>query len=131
MSDIPEDKQTHADRVRQARSNRSLRSLPSDSQEKWPANLGELLEWYTNEVEDVTRAAQLRLRNATKVIEDHRRGKTSFNEAAKAVDAHYDKWGRIFPGEIEDTIRGQSDEKINKAIEEFRARRKRESRGQG
>ena len=117
-------KQTHAERVGPKKRNRSLRVLPADSQGNWPANLGELLEWYTNEVEDVTRAAQLRLRSATKVIADYRRGEISFDEAGERVSAHDLKWGHKMPGQVEDVVRGQSDEEVNKAIDAFRERGK-------
>ena len=125
----PEEKPLHAEKVRRARPNRSLRVLPSDAREQWPANFGEVLEWYTNEVEDVTRAAQLRLRNASKVIADYRQSKVSFEDTVQRVRDHDTKWGQIFPGEVEGIIRGKNDEEIEKAIAE--ARQRSESRGRG
>lgn len=128
----PEDKLSHAERVGRKRQNRSLQLLRFDSKKRWPATLGELLEWHTNEVEEVMRAAQLRLRDSAKVIEDHTRGNISFEEAQKRVMAHDMKWGEIFPGGIDGDTRGKSDEEINSAIEEARqARIKREREGRG
>ncbi len=129
--ETPAEPPSHASRARKTGRNRSLKVLPTDSKEAWPANLGELLEWYTNEVEDVTRAAQLRLRHATKVISDYREGAITFDEAKEAVSAHYDKWSAIFPGEIESIVRGQSDEKINAALDAYVAERKEEGQGRG
>lgn len=125
--ELPPEK-THAERVRRKKANRSLKVLPSGSDNEWPANLGELLEWHLNEVEEVMRAAQLRLRGSAKVIEDYRRGKIDFAEAGERVDAHETRWGEIFPGEIGDGTRGQSDEEIHQAIDEFRSRRSRQGR---
>jgi hypothetical protein len=112
----PEDKPQHAEKVRRVKPNRSLRLLPSNAREAWPANFGEVLEWYTNEVEDVTRAAQLRLRNAAQVINDYRENKVSFENTRKRVFDYDRKWGQIFPGQVEGIIRGKSDEEIEKAI---------------
>jgi hypothetical protein len=108
---------THAERVQRKRSNRSLKVLPSGTQEQWPANLGELLDWHTNEVEEVMRAAQLRLRDSAKIIEEYRRSTIGFDEAAERVMAHSMKWGEIFPGGIDGNTRGKSDEEIHSAIE--------------
>lgn len=125
----PEHEPAHAERVRRKMANRSLKVLPSGSKEQWPANLGELLDWHTNEVEEVMRAAQMRLRDSAKVIEDYRRGKIGFDEAAERVMAHETKWGETFPGGITGNTRGKSDEEINKAIDEFRSRSSGEGRG--
>jgi hypothetical protein len=118
----PEPETTHAERVRRKRANRSLKVLPSGSKDQWPANLGELLEWHTTEVDEVTRAARLRLLDTATIIEDYRRGRIDFDEAVERVEAHETKWGETFPGGITGT-RSMSDEEINKSIDEFRQRR--------
>jgi hypothetical protein len=116
----------HTERVKRKNTNRSLKVLPSGSKDEWPANLGELLEWHTNEVEEVMRAAQLRLRDSAKVIDDYRRGKIEFAEAQERVMNHDMKWGERFPGGIDGTTGGRSDEEINTAIVTYRA-----SKGRG
>lgn len=121
----PEDKPSHAERVGRKRKNRSLKVLPSGSKDEWPANLGELLEWHTNEVEEVMRAAQMRLRDSAKVIEDYRQEKIDLREAQERVMAHDTKWGQIFPGGIDGTTRGKSDEEISSAIAAYRASKSR------
>jgi hypothetical protein len=130
-SEGPE-RHTHAERVRRKRVSRSLKVLPSDAKEQWPANLGELLEWHTNEVEEVMRAAQLRLRDSANIIEDYRLSKIDFDEAAERVTAHDMKWGEIFPGGIDGNTRGKSGEEINRAIEKAKLdKRTRETEGRG
>jgi hypothetical protein len=121
----PGDKSSHASRVGRKRQNRSLKILQSGSKNEWPANLGELLEWHTNEVEEVMRAAQMRLRDSVTVIEDYRQGKIDLGEAQERVMTHDAKWGQIFPGGIDGTTRGKSDEEINSAIEAYRASKSR------
>lgn len=95
----PQDKASHASRVGRKRPNRSLKVLPSGSGDEWPANLGELLGWYTLVVEEATKAMQMRLHDASKVIEDYRHNKTTFEEAAKAVHDYHGRWGDAFPRE--------------------------------
>lgn len=120
-----EDNASHAGRVGNKRKNRSLKVLPSGSKGEWPANLGELMEWHTNEVEEVLRAAQLRLRDSARIIDDYRQGKIDFSEAQERVLNHDTKWGERFPGGIDGTTRGRSDEEINSAIEAYRSGRSR------
>lgn len=119
---------THTQRVGRRNRNRSLQVRSSNSHDDWPANLGELLEWYTNEVQDVTRAAQVRLENASQIVADYRRNKIDFDEAGKAAEAHYRKWGDIYPGGIEESVRGRNSEEINKAIDDYRQGRSDELR---
>ncbi len=58
--------QTHAQRVRRGRKKSNLK-FPRGSKYDWPANLGELFEWYSDEMTDLSRAAQLRIQEATRI----------------------------------------------------------------
>jgi hypothetical protein len=103
-----EDTPTHAESVRRPKRNRSLRVLPKVTNENWPANLGELIDWYTGEVAETTKAAEMRLQDASKVIDDYRRNKTTFAEAAKAIGDFHRKWSDAFPTiEMRDQVMDQ------------------------
>jgi hypothetical protein len=125
----PEPKTRYAERIPRRRASRSLKVLPSAAKDEWPANLGELLEWHADEVEEVMRAAQLRLQDSTKIIRDYRRGEIDFGEAAERVDAHETRWGETFPAGITGNTRGKSDDEIRKLLDDFRNRGNSEGRG--
>lgn len=129
--DVPEEKQTHTERIRQGRGRKASLKLPPGSKSDWPANLGELLEWYSDEVTDISRAAQLRTQQATKIVADCTKGVISLEEASKRLNEYDDRWRQVFPGGV-DQVRAMTDEQIYKAMDEARkerAREYRESRG--
>jgi hypothetical protein len=94
-----EDRPTHAESVRRPKRDRSLRQVSKNSGKEWPANFGELLEWYSKEVQEVTTAAQTRLQHASEVIDDYRKNKTTFEEATAAMHTYYRTWSDAFPSE--------------------------------
>jgi hypothetical protein len=84
--DIPERKKTHAERVRRRGGvKKSSLVLPPNSKYDWPANLSELLEWYGHEITDVSRAAQMRIAAATKIVDDCVKGKINLEEAGDLI----------------------------------------------
>jgi hypothetical protein len=102
----------HAERVRQSR-----HALPPGSKRDWPKNLSELLEWLGLEVEDVSKAAQLRLQEATKVVSDCAKGEIDLEQAARRLDAYNDRWRDVFHRGVRH-VRGMTDEEIYKALDE-------------
>ena len=125
MVDETSKKETHADRVRQVRGRKSTLKLPPDAKSDWPANLGELLEWYSDEVTDISRATQLRMQEATRIVADCTKGEISLEEAAKRLNEYDDRWRQVFPGGV-DQVRGMTDELRSGA--RLRAHRERMSR---
>lgn len=119
MSDSSADdeltQQGHAERIRKARTKKPSLKLPPDSKYDWPKTLGEVIEWYTHEVEDITRAAQLRIKDATAFVAACANREISLEEVAQQSDAYSSKWGDVFPGGV-DWVRGRTDEEINEAI---------------
>jgi hypothetical protein len=104
-------KKTHAERLGPGGFKKSSLTLPSDAKGDWPLNLKELLEWYTREVEDISRAAQLRIREATKIVTDCTRGEIDLEEAANRISNPYSRrWGDALYG-ISDS-QGMTDEEI-------------------
>jgi hypothetical protein len=120
-------KQTHAARVRRRSGKKSNQGLPPGSKYDWPANLNELLEWYSDEVFDVSRAAQMRIHAATKIVTDYTRGEISLEEAAQRLDEYDGRWRDVFHGGV-DQVRGMTDEEIYKAMDEAHEKAARRSR---
>ena len=82
------DKETRAERVGRSGMKKSSLRLPRHSAKDWPANLGELLEWYSHEVTDVNRAAEIRVRDATKFVTACLSGEITLEEAGERANAH-------------------------------------------
>jgi hypothetical protein len=118
----------HAERVRRRGGVRkSSLVLSPDSKYDWPANLGELLEWYGHEITDVNRAAQMRIASATKIVDDCVKEKISLEEVVERLREHDDRWRDIFHGGVSH-VGGMTDEEIYKAIDEAHKRRAKEYR---
>jgi hypothetical protein len=117
MAEESPENQTHVERVRRAKNPKSGQALPPGSKFDWPKNLNELLEWYSLEVEDVSKAAQLRIQEATKLMDDCARGKISLEEAAEGVYQYSDRWRDVFHRGVRHA-RGMTDEQIYKAMDE-------------
>jgi hypothetical protein len=125
----PEEKPTHAERVRGRRKKPSLR-LPPDSPHDWPKNFNELVEWYSHEVEDITRAAQMRIQEASAFVDDCGNRKISLEDARKRWAEYSDKWPDPFPGGVGWT-RGKSDDEINEEKARRRTERLERERSRG
>jgi hypothetical protein len=116
----PESQPKHAERIRRRRPKKPNLNLSPDSKYDWPANFGELIEWYTYEVEDITRAAQLRIKDATALLSACANREISLEEAAHRIFSEYDeRWRDIFPDGVNRT-RDMSNEEIYKAMRDAR-----------
>jgi hypothetical protein len=124
----PENQTTHAERVQRNRHKKPSLKLPPDSKYDWPKDLGELVEWYTHEVEDITRAAQLRIKDATAFVSACANREISLEEAAEQWNAYGSRWGSdTFPGGV-DLVRGMTDEEILEAMKKAKDEKLRHSR---
>jgi len=113
-----EKKGTHAGRVRRHGGiKKTSLVLPPDAKDDWPLNLRELLEWYGHQVTDVSKAAQLRITEATRIVDDCFNGKTTLKEAGERVSQYDHRWRDVFRGLV-DHVRGMTDEEIYKAMDD-------------
>jgi hypothetical protein len=126
MAEESTGKESHAERVGRSGVRKSSLRLPRDSTKDWPANLGELLEWYGHEVTDVNRAAQLRIQEATELVTACLNSEITLEEAGNRAVAVHTRWSDAFPGGIEQ-VRGMTDEEIYKAMEKKTAKLKPDS----
>jgi len=126
MADEAPKKPTHAERVKRSGGvkNTSLR-LPPGVETDWPQNLAELLEWYGNEVADVNRTAQLRIRDATKLVNACLNSEITLEKAGELASEIHARWGEPAPG----FLRGKSDTEINQVMDEALAQAKQPSKG--
>lgn len=127
MAEESPENETHAERVRRSRNTKSGQVLPPGSKYDWPRNLNELLEWYGLEVEDVSKAAQLRIQEATKLIDDLAKGRISLEEASDRVGDYSDRWRDVFYRGVRH-VRGMTDEQIYKAMDDKTPKPKGDSR---
>ncbi len=116
-----ESPETHAERVTGRRKKSSL-TLPPDSPHDWPKNFTELVEWYTHEVEDIARAAQIRLQEASAFVDDCGTRKISLEEARNRWSEYSSKWPDAFPGAVGWT-RGKSDDQLNQQWARYQTER--------
>ena len=58
----------------------------------------EMKEWLEREIREITKAAELRIKNATSFIDGYATGKLSGQEAAEELFRYSRRWGDALPG---------------------------------
>lgn len=74
--------------------------------------------WLEREIADIMRAAELRMKDATKFVNAYARGEITSEEAARRGYEYSNRWGDALPGVPRST--GLSDEEIVRTIDEAR-----------
>jgi hypothetical protein len=74
--------------------------------------------WLEREIADIARAAELRIKDATRFVNTYARGELSADEAAKQSLKYADRWGEALPGVPRSA--GLNDDEILKRIDETR-----------
>jgi hypothetical protein len=74
--------------------------------------------WLEREIADIARAAELRIKDATRFVNAYARGELSADEAAEQSFKYADRWGEALPGILRS---GRlNDDEILKRIDETR-----------
>jgi hypothetical protein len=74
--------------------------------------------WLEREIADITRAAELRIKDATRFVNAYARGEITSEKAAERGYQYSNRWGDALPGVPRST--GLSDEEILQTIDEAR-----------
>jgi hypothetical protein len=80
----------------------------------------EMQGWLDREIADITKAMDLRLKDATRFVTAYARGEISADEAAARAYEYSERWGDALPGVARS--QGMSDEEILKRIDETRGK---------
>jgi len=74
--------------------------------------------WLEGEIADIQKAAELRIREATRLVNEYARGEISTGEAAKRSYEYSERWGDAMPGVM--GTKGLSDDEILRRLDESR-----------
>lgn len=77
--------------------------------------LEELQSWFNQEVKDSTKAHELRVKDATEILQDYRSSKITGDEVMDRLHAYDRRWGEALPGTS--ATEGITDEMILKSID--------------
>ena len=76
--------------------------------------------WLEREIADIHKAAELRIKDATRFVNDYARGEITADEAAERNYAYSQRWGDVLPGVMR--TGSMTDEEILKALDETRVK---------
>jgi hypothetical protein len=74
--------------------------------------------WLEREITDIQKAAELRIKDATRFVNAYARGEISKDEAEEHSYAYSQRWGDVLPGVMR--TGGLKDEEILKTLDEVR-----------
>ena len=74
--------------------------------------------WLEHEITTIQKAAELRIREATRFVNEYARGDISKDEAERRCTEYADRWGDALPGVM--GTKGLSDEEILRRLNEAR-----------
>ena len=94
--------------------------MPQDSNHDNRNNLSatDMQNWLQHEISDVQKAADLRIKDATKLVRQYVAGEISPQEVEDLIYAYSERWGDALPGVL--SSRGMSDEAILQTIDQSR-----------
>lgn len=73
-------------------------SVTDETDEPAPLSLREMREWLSQELKDLEKARELRIREATALVESHANGELSPRETRDRLMRYEDRWGEALPG---------------------------------
>lgn len=91
---------------------------PDDHSSDFPSPKG-MQGWLEREIGDIQKAAELRIREATRFVNEYARGEITQREAEQRSTAYADRWGEVIPGVTR--TQGLSDEEIITRLDAARA----------
>jgi len=74
--------------------------------------------WLEREIGDIQKAAELRIREATRFVNEYARGEISKEQAEKRHYAYSQRWGEVIPGVMR--TQGMTDDEIIARLDEAR-----------
>jgi len=74
--------------------------------------------WLEREIADIHKASELRIREATRFVNEYARGETSKDQAEKRHHEYSQRWGDVIPGVMR--TEGMSDEEILRGLNQAR-----------